>query len=278
MRASAIAGLRRTWVEQGGFAGVGVTHQRHGRQRDALPLTALNQPRAPHGLEAFFNLRDPQPDLPAVDFQLRLARTAGADAAPEARHRHALASQPRQQVLQLSQFHLQLALARPGPFGEDIENQLRPVHHARIQPLFDVPQLGGGQFIVENDQIGPSGRHRGRQFVELALADHVRRIGHIPNLGVDIDDLSPGAGRQRSQLVERLLGGESPLGAAPEFDAYQNGLLRQASVVARVRVKRRSATAGIPGKPPGPPPEAMATDAPCRCRRARDDNGGDQRA
>ena len=83
---------------------------------------------------------------------LRFARTAGADAAAQARHRRAVAGQPRQQVVQLRQLHLQLAFARAGAAGEDIEDQLRAVEDLDIERLLQIALLGGRQFAVEDDR------------------------------------------------------------------------------------------------------------------------------
>ena len=72
-------------------------------------------------------------DLATVDLELRLARAAGADAAAEPRHGGAAPGQARKHVAKLRQFHLQPALARARAAREDIEDQLGPVDHLRLQ-------------------------------------------------------------------------------------------------------------------------------------------------
>ena len=58
---------------------------------------------------------------------LRFAGAAGADAAAQPRHLGAPAGEPRQQVVQLRQFHLKLALAGARAAGEDIQDELGAV-------------------------------------------------------------------------------------------------------------------------------------------------------
>ena len=66
-------------------------------------------------------------DAAAIRFELRLAGPSGPDAAAEPRERVARADEPRQQVFQLREFHLQLAFARPRAAREDVEDELRAI-------------------------------------------------------------------------------------------------------------------------------------------------------
>ncbi len=95
-----------------------------------------------------------------VGFEFGFAGTAGADAAAQPGHRRAVAGQPRQQIVQLRQLHLQLAFSRAGAARENIQDQLRPVEHLDVQRFFQIALLRGRQLAVED--------HRGR-FVELDL-------------------------------------------------------------------------------------------------------------
>ena len=67
-----------------------------------------------HALQILFDFLDAPVDAPPIGLQLRLAGTARADAAAQPGHLHAPAGQPRQQVIQLRQFHLQAAFPRAG--------------------------------------------------------------------------------------------------------------------------------------------------------------------
>ena len=61
--------------------------------------------------------------------------------------------QPRQQVLQLRQLHLQLAFPRARAPGEDVEDELRAIDDLAADRLFDVPQLRRRQLVVEDDDV-----------------------------------------------------------------------------------------------------------------------------
>ena len=113
----------------------------------------------------------------AVGFELGFAGAAGADAAAQLRHGFALAGEARQHVLELRQFHLQLALAGAGVAGKDVENQLRAVEHAAGQGGLKVAQLGGREIVVEEDQIGLGGGGDAGDLLHFAGADERGRIG-----------------------------------------------------------------------------------------------------
>ena len=117
-------------VEQRGFSGVGVTHQRDHAQRHGLARAAARGALAAHGFDGFFYFADAVADAPAVGFQFLFARSARADAAAQPRKFFAAPGKPRQQIIQLRQLHLQLAFARARVHGENIQNQLRAVNHA----------------------------------------------------------------------------------------------------------------------------------------------------
>ena len=53
--------------------------------------------------------------------------------------------QARQQMLQLRQFHLQFAFARPGALRENIQDQRRAVQHLAAEDLFQIPALRRGK-------------------------------------------------------------------------------------------------------------------------------------
>ncbi len=61
---------------------------------------------------------------------------------------------PRQQVIQLRQFHLQAAFASARARGENIQDELGAVDDFGVQRLFQVALLGGGEVVVEDDHVG----------------------------------------------------------------------------------------------------------------------------
>ena len=59
-----------------------------------------------------------------------------------------------QQVLELGQLDLDLALVRPCASREDVENQLRPVDDLDVRRLGDGPGLSRSQVAIDDDEIG----------------------------------------------------------------------------------------------------------------------------
>ncbi len=86
-------------------------------------------------------MADAPVDFAAIGFQLGFAGTAGPDAAAELRHLHAASCQPGQQVLQLRQLHLELALAGAGVAGKDVEDELRAVDDPHVELALQVALL-----------------------------------------------------------------------------------------------------------------------------------------
>ena len=113
-------------VEQARLAGVGVAGD--GDARDAVAGARVAFGLAGHRefREFAAELGDPRADAAAVGLELGLAGAAQADAAVGAAlaaHGVAPAAQARQQVLQLRELDLGLALAALGVLGEDVEDQ-----------------------------------------------------------------------------------------------------------------------------------------------------------
>ena len=94
-----------------------------------------------HTLELPADLYDLSADHPPVGLELSLTGSAGADAAAEALEVGPLADQPRQEICELRQLDLELALARARALGEDVEDQRRPVDDLDAERLRDVPLL-----------------------------------------------------------------------------------------------------------------------------------------
>src|SRR5205823_4659156 len=76
----------------------------------ALPAGPLDLPGLSQPDDIPAQLRQPAPDVLAVDLELRLARAAGADATTKPGHRLAPATETRQEVVELGQLDLRLAL------------------------------------------------------------------------------------------------------------------------------------------------------------------------
>jgi len=157
-------------------------------------LAQLDQPGT-QGLDALA-------DQAAVGLELGFAGTAQADTALLAFKVGPAADQARGQVLQLGQFHLQLALVALGALGEDVEDQAGAIDDAAVQAAFEVTLLGRRQGVVEDDDVGIVDGRRLGDFVGLAAADKIGRIGGGAFCGDRGDRLRAGRARQQGELFE----------------------------------------------------------------------------
>ena len=66
-------------------------------------------------------------DTASIELQLAFTRPAGANSTSLTTEHNPLTDQARQQVLELGQVHLQLALMTPSSQGKNIQNQLHTV-------------------------------------------------------------------------------------------------------------------------------------------------------
>src|SRR5207302_7442318 len=107
---------------------------------------------------SLLNLAHAISNAPAVSFQFFFARTTDADTpcsascstgasatalAAKSRHRRALARKPRQHVIQLRKFNLQLPFAAARMFRKNVQNELGAVNDPSFGHLFDVALLHG---------------------------------------------------------------------------------------------------------------------------------------
>ena len=135
-------------------------------------------------------------DFAAVRLQLGFTGATSADAAAELRHLHTASRQARQQVLQLRQFHLQLAFAGARVAGKDIENELGAVDHSHVERALQVTLLRRRQLVIEDDQVGRTRSDSAFQLFQLSAADEGRRLGSLAPLQEFADDGRSGAGGQ----------------------------------------------------------------------------------
>ena len=119
-------------VEQCRFARVRVAHEGDDGQIVFLPSSALLGADLAHIFQIFAQLLDARADVALVGLELRLARASGADAAAEAAHLLIPDGEPGQVILILRQLDLELALARLGPLGEDVEDERAAVEHGGL--------------------------------------------------------------------------------------------------------------------------------------------------
>ena len=142
-------------VHQGGLAGVRVTGDRRLRDAAVLSPRPLRLAGAGERLQLASQLRDAPADVLAVDLHLRLAPAEpGADAAARAAHRLAPAPQAGQQVVELRELHLGLALPAAGVQREDVEDQGGAIDHLHAEPFLERAELPGRELLVQDHGVG----------------------------------------------------------------------------------------------------------------------------
>ena len=176
-------------------------------------------------------------DAAAIGFQLRFAGTARADAAAQARQRVRRSDQPRHQVLQLRELHLELAFARARAPREDVENELRAIDDLPVERLLEVAELRGRQLVVEDHDAG----------VELVAGGGQRRrpcrcrgrsrdrAGRAPAC-TRSTTVAPAADGKAGELVERMFGIELTGRAVEEPDERRTLVLIACVVGSRSRM------------------------------------------
>src|SRR6185369_8982567 len=134
-----------------------------------------------HHRDVALEAGDPGADAAPIGLDLRLTRTAQADAAVAptapaaaaalAGQGRAPAPQPGQEVLQLGQLDLGLALVAFRVLGEDVEDQRGTVDDLDVDLVFERTQLGRRELAVADHRVGPGRDHHRPQLGDLAAAD-----------------------------------------------------------------------------------------------------------
>jgi hypothetical protein len=122
----------------------------------------------------------PRPQQAAIGLQLGFSRTAQADTALLALQVGPAPHQPCAHVLQLCQFHLQLALVGAGALGEDIQNQAGAIQHPAFELLLEVAFLARTERVVEHDNLGFVPPDLLPDLLEFAAADKRPGMGSVP--------------------------------------------------------------------------------------------------
>ena len=164
-----------------------------------------------------------------------------------------LPAQPRQQVLQLRQLHLQLALAGARVAGKNVQNQLRPVQHAAGQRRFQVAQLRRRKVVVKEHQIGLGRSGDAGNLLHFAGANQRRRIrppAPLHHLG---RHYAAGARHQLAKLGQGLFGVQLRRRTRSAATAARSNV-RRAGKLSRLSSGRR--IRGASRLPHAPPPRA----------------------
>ena len=169
-------------IEQCGLARIGVAHQRDRCHRHRLPPRPLLRPHSSHIFYLLFHMPDAPVNLPAVGFELGFTWAPGPDAAAQLRHFYSAPAQTRQHVLQLRQFHLQLAFARSRMFRENVEDELGAVNHPGVDQFLDVALLRSREVVIEQQQISGDRGGGAGNFLQLSTSDQRGRVGTVAAL------------------------------------------------------------------------------------------------
>jgi hypothetical protein len=194
-------------VEESRLSGVGVSDQCDRPEGDglariaaqsALPPQRFN--RSPDALHALTNAA-------AVGFELLLAGTSGTDAAAQTRKLRTRPRQSRQQVIQLRQFHLQLALAAARMARKNVQDELGAIDHPPVHTALQIALLHGSELTVENNQRRLTRFGLGSNLVQFAVAHDARRIDGLAHLQYAAGHNCAGAARQFPEFLERFARG-----------------------------------------------------------------------
>src|SRR5699024_1291812 len=139
-------------VEQGRLAGIGVAGDRDGGHRAAESGGAAGVAVGLHPLDLALELGDARVDAATVELDLRLTGPAGPHTHAPGRltagltgHRLTPATEARQEVLELRELDLGLALAALGVLGEDVEDQRGPVDDLDLDDVLEGAPLARRQ-------------------------------------------------------------------------------------------------------------------------------------
>src|SRR3989449_11083463 len=97
------------------------SHDRDDRHRPTQASGPLLHAGPRQRLHLLLEMADAVPHAAPIHFQFRLAGSASADAPRQPRHRRAVSGEARQEIPQLRELHLQLALTAVRPTAEDVE-------------------------------------------------------------------------------------------------------------------------------------------------------------
>jgi hypothetical protein len=121
-----------------------------------------------HALQLALELLHTVANHAAVGLELRLARSARADATAETLEMLPLPHESRQQIRELRELDLQLALRAARALGKDVEDQRRAVDHLDADRLPEIALLDGRERIVRDEEV------------RAARARKLRHLLHFP--------------------------------------------------------------------------------------------------
>ena len=106
---------------------------------------------------------------------------------------------------ELREFDLQLALGAAGTQREDVEDEARAVDDAALERALQVALLHAGERVVEDHEVGAGLPAQRIDFLDLALAGEERGIGPRAAARDAADDVGAGGQRERADLLHPVL-------------------------------------------------------------------------
>lgn len=108
--------------------------------------------------------------------------------------------------MQLRELDLHLRLARAGTRREDVENELRTVHHAPADGVLEVLPLRRRELVIEDGDRRVGAANELGELVNLAAAEICRRMRAVELLRELADNCRAGGVGEEGQLAEVLAG------------------------------------------------------------------------
>lgn len=155
--------------------------------------------------ESLFEHGNPFAKQPAVRLQLGFSWSTQADPALLTLQVRPATHQPCCQMLQLSQFDLQLAFMTLGTLGKNIQDQGAAIDHPATEHLFQIALLTGRQLMIEHDNVRLMQPGRLADFLCLALAGISRCIRCMALAANHSQRLRSGTGSQQAELRQVFL-------------------------------------------------------------------------
>ena len=113
-----------------------------------------------------------------------------------------LPDEARQQIGQLRELHLQLALGTSRTLSEDVQDQRGAIDDLDAERLAEIALLDRRERIVGDEEVGAALAHRLGHLVDLAAAEVERRRRGLPLLDHALADGGAGRRGQSRQLLE----------------------------------------------------------------------------
>ena len=162
----------------------------------------LSRRRARNPFETLAHEPDSLVDESPIRFELRLARPTQPDASLLTLEVRPSSDQPRRQMLELRELHLELALERARTLRKDVQDENAPIEDPASDMTLQVALLGWSQRMVEEHDLGAAHLDCRADFVGLAGADEMFRIRGPVGIAHRTRAVSPGRRRELAKFVE----------------------------------------------------------------------------